>query len=75
MKQRRQDAIDPTRHRLVKTDAASEYTTVSVSRLEKMRIYGGGPRFVRLGGRAIAYDLKDLDAWIDAQRKSSRTSG
>lgn len=74
MKQRMREEIDTTRRRLVKTEGASEYTTVAVSTLEKMRLYGGGPRFVKLGGRSVAYDLRDLDDWIDSQRKVSSTS-
>jgi predicted DNA-binding transcriptional regulator AlpA len=74
MQQRKREAIDAPRRRLVKTDGASEYTAVSVSRLEKMRLDGSGPKFVRLGGRAVAYDLADLDVWIDAQQKLSSTN-
>ena len=74
MKQRKREQIDTTQRRLVKTEGASEYTTLAVSTLEKLRLSGGGPRFVKLGGRAIAYDLRDLDSWIDSQRRVSCTS-
>jgi len=74
MKQRKREQIDTTQRRLVKTEGASEYTTLAVSTLEKLRLSGGGPRFVKLGGRAIAYDLRDLDSWIDSQRRVSSTS-
>lgn len=74
MTQRVQDEIDAARPRLVRTDAAAEYVALAVSTLEKLRLSGGGPRFVKLlGGRAVAYDLRDLDAWID-ERKASSTS-
>ena len=65
--------IDATRRRLVRTGGASEYLALAVSTLEKFRLSGGGPRFVKLGGRAIAYDVKDLDEWIE-ERKISSTS-
>jgi hypothetical protein len=29
-----------------------------------MRTYGGGPRYLKLGGR-IFYDLRDLDRWVE----------
>ena len=47
------------------------YVGLSASSLEKKRADGGGPRFVRLGGRAIGYDVRDLDAWLDTQRKAT----
>ena len=54
--------------RILRTPGASEYVGLSSSTLEKMRLLGEGPRFVRLGGRAIGYDIRDLDAWLDQQR-------
>jgi predicted DNA-binding transcriptional regulator AlpA len=74
MTKRMRNEIEATRRRLVKTDGASEYTAVSVSRLEKLRVSGGGPKFVKLGGRAVAYDVADLDRWINAQKRLSSTS-
>ena len=44
---------------------AAEYLRVSRSYLRKARCYGGGPRYVRIGKRAIRYRIEDLDAWID----------
>jgi hypothetical protein len=26
---------------------------------------------VRLGGRAVGYDVQDLDAWLDSRKQSS----
>jgi predicted DNA-binding transcriptional regulator AlpA len=57
------------RKRILRTPAASEYTSLSVSTLEKRRQRGEGPPFVRLGGRAIGYDIDDLDAWLDKQKE------
>lgn len=37
---------------------------VSKSFLDKARVYGGGPRFIRLGGRKILYRKSALDAWM-----------
>lgn len=73
MTQRMREEIDAARRRLVRTDGAAEYVALAVSTLEKLRLSGGGPRFVKLGGRAVAYDVKDLDAWIE-ERKTSSTS-
>ena len=66
---------DATRRRILRTQAASEYIGLSVSTLEKRRLSGDGPRFVRLGGRAVGYDVRDLDAFVDASKaRSARAS-
>jgi hypothetical protein len=36
-----------------------------------MRLTGGGPRFIRLGFRAVGYAIGDLDAFIDGRRRCS----
>jgi predicted DNA-binding transcriptional regulator AlpA len=56
--------------RVLRTPGAAAYVGLSASTLEKRRLSGGGPRFIRLGGRAVGYDLRDLDAWLDAQREN-----
>jgi predicted DNA-binding transcriptional regulator AlpA len=38
--------------------------------LEKMRMRGTGPTFVKLGARVL-YDVGDLDAWIATRRRRS----
>jgi predicted DNA-binding transcriptional regulator AlpA len=42
---------------------AAEYTSISKSSLDKLRVYGGGPSFIKVGSR-IVYDRVDLDAWL-----------
>jgi predicted DNA-binding transcriptional regulator AlpA len=61
--------------RILRQPAAAKYVGLAESTLEKYRLTGGGPRFVRLGVRAIGYDVQDLDAWIDAQKRSSTSDG
>lgn len=48
---------------LLTVDEAARWAKVSTSFLNKARISGGGPKFVRLG-RAIRYRQADLDAWV-----------
>ena len=57
--------------RILRTPEAAEYLGLRPSTLEKKRLTGGGPQFVRLGGRAVGYDLADLDEWLDGQRAES----
>ena len=60
--------------RILRTPEAAEYIGLAASTLEKMRIGGEGPPFIRLGGRAVGYDIQDLDAWLDGQRTSDQAS-
>ena len=54
-----------------RTHVAAQYLALKESTLEKMRLTGGGPVFIRLGSRAVGYDVADLDAWIDSRRVDS----
>lgn len=51
-------------------DGAAAYTGLSVSTLNKLRVFGGGPVFLKLG-RRVAYDVADLDAWLASKRRTS----
>lgn len=52
---------------LFTTEEAATYLRVSKSYLDKLRVYGGGPRFLRLGKRKVLYRKSDLDAWLGRQ--------
>ncbi|MGM4877047.1 helix-turn-helix transcriptional regulator [Bradyrhizobium sp. 956_D2_N1_5] len=55
---------------LVDTHGAAKHIALSASTLNKLRVYGGGPRFYKLG-RRVAYDLADLNSWLDGRRRQS----
>lgn len=42
---------------------AADYTTISKSSLDKLRVNGGGPLYIKVGARII-YDRIDLDLWL-----------
>jgi len=46
---------------------AAEYVGVSKSLLDKLRCYGGGPAYAKLG-TSVIYNSDDLDAWVAARR-------
>src|SRR5262245_57118902 len=50
---------------------AAAYLRVSKSYLDKLRVYGGGPRFLRLGKRKVLYRKSDLNAWLASQSFNS----
>lgn len=64
-----QQAVENAR-RMLRTQEAAEYCGSSVSTFEKLRLYGGGPRYVKLG-RRVVYDPADLDTWLAANRRTS----
>ena len=51
---------------------AARYTGLSKSTLDKLRVYGGGPIYIKLGKRVV-YDGADLEAWL-ASKKVANTS-
>ena len=55
---------------LYRTPAAAQRLGVSVSFLEKRRLYGDGPEYVKLG-RVVAYRPADLDAWAAAHLRGN----
>ncbi len=57
--------------RVLRTAEAASYIGLSASTLEKLRAGGDGPRFIRLGHRAVGYDISDLDAWLDKRRDNN----
>lgn len=60
--------------RLLTDPEAAAYLGVSISFLRQGRMEGRrnnrspGPPFIRMGSKAIRYDLQDLDAWLAANR-------
>jgi hypothetical protein len=52
------------------TKQAAEYICCAKRTLDKWRVAGGGPVFIKLG-RSVRYDTIDLDKWIAAQKRAS----
>ncbi len=60
---------DHQRLRLRTPDAAI-HCNCSESKLEKARVSGNGPVFIKLG-RTVVYDVSDLDDWLASNRRTS----
>lgn len=60
---------------LLTTEQAAERLGVTGSHLEKMRVTGGGPDFVKMG-RTVRYEPTALQNWIAIcrRRSTSQTS-
>jgi predicted DNA-binding transcriptional regulator AlpA len=57
----------------LRVPAAARYVGISKSSLDKLRCYGGGPVFIKLGARVV-YDRVDLDQWL-AGKRVANTAG
>jgi hypothetical protein len=52
--------MDPTQHRKpINASEAAEYLGISVSTLSKRRVFGGGPKYLKLGRRFAALAVMD----------------
>jgi predicted DNA-binding transcriptional regulator AlpA len=67
--QHREEAMSKQR-RFVRTPEAAEYCGIGESTLEKYRVYGGGPTYLK-AGRTVLYDVDDIDRWLASLRRKS----
>ena len=56
--------------RMLSAPEAASYCGSSSSTFAKLRLYGGGPVYVKLG-RRVVYNPDDLDAWLASRRRTS----
>ena len=56
--------------KMLSTAEAAEYLGYGKSTLDKLRLEGGGPRFIS-HGRRVTYDPADLDEWAGARKRTS----
>lgn len=54
----------------LRTSEAADFAKLSINYLAKLRIYGGGPRFCKVG-KAVRYRKRDLVEWMDRKTFSS----
>lgn len=59
---------------ILNTREAAAYVRLGKPTMERFRISGSGPVFVKLGG-AVRYRKADLDNWIEARRIRSTSEG
>lgn len=58
-------------NQLLNEQEASELLRYSVRTLQKWRLVGGGPQFVKPSKRSIRYRMQALTDWIDSRTLSS----
>ena len=65
---------DSTQHEMLRhmrTDEAANFLRLSRSTLEKMRLSGDGPPFIKSGKRIVLYKLVDLEQWLEGRKVKS----
>ena len=67
----RPNPFDENDQTLLTPSEAAAYLRVSKSYLDKLRVYGGGPKFLRYSKRKIIYARSELDLWAARHRFSS----
>jgi len=55
---------------LMTTTAAADYISKSASWLNKTRMTGAGPVYLKIGG-AVRYSRQDLDSWLAGTRRTA----
>ncbi len=58
-------------NRILTVDEAAKYLGLSASTLNKRRVKGEPPRFLKLTPRRVAYEQSALDDYIAKSRRSS----
>ena len=49
---------------------AAEFCGITIGKLAKFRMEGGGPRYIKIG-REILYDTNDLEKWLEENKYGS----
>lgn len=53
------------------TQEAAEFLRCSKSYLEKLRVTGGGPSYLKLSGGKVLYSIPDLIDWAERGRRQA----
>lgn len=54
----------------IKDPDAATYTGLSKIYLRTLRMKGEGPDYIKVG-RAVLYDVRDLDRWLESKKVSN----
>jgi predicted DNA-binding transcriptional regulator AlpA len=66
--------LPPAGALILRTPAAARALGLGVPTLEKMRLRGDGPPFIRLGPKCVGYRPEDLRAWLETRRVTSTSA-
>jgi hypothetical protein len=60
----------PARGERLRTPDAARYVGLSESTLNKLRVFGGGPPYIK-ANRCVIYDTRALDQWMASRQRAS----
>lgn len=64
---------DRKNRRYLSEKMASDYLGLSDKTLQRHRINGTGPQYIKAGGRVL-YDIMDCDEWMESQKVFSTSA-
>ena len=56
---------------LLTTEQAAKFMGLAVTTLEKYRVYGSCPVFLKIGKRTVRYRVGDLTQWVESNTAKS----
>jgi predicted DNA-binding transcriptional regulator AlpA len=65
---------DPSRRTLRPEEVEASYG-ISSSQLQKLRMQGGGPMFLKPSHRIVLYRPSDIETWLEQFRVASTSEG
>jgi hypothetical protein len=65
---------DPVKRTIMRPNELSDLINVPAETLKYWRRVAKGPRWYRLEGARIVYDLADVESWLDEQRRAAAAS-
>lgn len=61
--------------RLLDEHEAARLLGMSHRTLQRYRVFGGGPAYLKVGGRLVRYQRKSLMAWATQDARNSTSQG
>ena len=65
----------PPEDRLMSERSLADYLNVSVKFLQKLRMEGGGPKYIHLSKRLVRYRRGDVTSWIENNARWCTSEG
>jgi predicted DNA-binding transcriptional regulator AlpA len=64
---------ESSQRRMLPAREAADLSGLSKSTLDKLRVFGGGPPYLKIG-RRVVYDPADLVQWLASHRRESTSA-
>lgn len=68
-----EQSLNKTNRRYLSEKMTADYLGLSDKTLQRHRIQGTGPKYIKCGGRVL-YDIHDCDDWMENQKVMSTSA-